>query len=98
VRDSWSPLNTPDMLERVYIVCYRNGLRRDDDIEDVIRIASEGGARVMKDARYGLREGADADLMLVYGETHVEAVMSRPARHLVMKHGRIVARDGEALV
>jgi cytosine/adenosine deaminase-related metal-dependent hydrolase len=98
VRDSWSPLNTPDMLERVYIVCYRNGLRRDDDIEDVIRIASEGGARVMKDARYGLREGADADLMLVDGETHVEAVMSRPARHLVMKHGRIVARDGEALV
>lgn len=98
VRDSWSPLNTPDMLERVYIICYRNGLRRDDDIEDVIRIASEGGANVMREERHGLREGADADLMLVDGETHVEAVISRPSRHLVMKRGRIVARDGEALV
>jgi cytosine deaminase len=98
VRDSWSPLNTPDMLERVYIICYRNGLRRDDDIEDVIRIASEGGANVMREERHGLREGADADLMLVDGETHVEAVISRPSRHLVMKRGRVVARDGEALV
>lgn len=98
VRDSWSPLNTPDMLERVYIICYRNGLRRDEDIEDVIRIASEGGANVMREERHGLREGADADLMLVDGETHVEAVISRPSRHLVMKRGRIVARDGEVLV
>jgi cytosine/adenosine deaminase-related metal-dependent hydrolase len=98
VRDSWSPLNTPDMLERVYIICYRNGLRRDDDIEDVIRIASEGGANVMREERHGLRVGADADLMLVDGETHVEAVISRPSRHLVMKRGRIIARDGEVLV
>jgi cytosine/adenosine deaminase-related metal-dependent hydrolase len=98
IRDSWGPLNTPDMLERVYIVIYRNNLRRDDDIENVIRVATEGGANVMKAAGYGLREGADADLVLVDGETHVEAVISRPARHLVMKRGRVVARDGEALV
>jgi cytosine/creatinine deaminase len=98
VRDSWSPLNTPDMLERVYIICYRNGLRRDDDIEDVIRIASEGGANVMREERHGLRVGADADLMLVDGETHVEAVISRPSRHLVMKRGRIIARDNEVVV
>ncbi len=98
IRDSWGPLNTPDMLERVFIVIYRNNLRRDDDIENVIRVATEGGAGVMKADGYGLREGADADLMLVDGETHVEAVISRPARHLVMKRGRIIARDGEALV
>ncbi len=98
IRDSWGPLNTPDMLERVFIVIYRNNLRRDDDIENVIRVATEGGAGVMKADGYGLREGADADLMLVDGETHVEAVISRPARHLVMKRGRIIARDGEALM
>jgi len=98
IRDSWGPLNTPDMLERVFIICYRNNLRRDDDIEDVIRVATEGGADVIGDAAYGLREGAGADLVLVDGETHVEAVISRPARHLVMKRGRVVARDGECLV
>jgi len=98
IRDSWGPLNTPDMLERAFIISYRNNLRRDDDIETVIRVATAGGADVMKDGHYGLREGADADLVLVDGETHVEAVISRPARHLVMKRGRVVARDGEALV
>jgi cytosine/adenosine deaminase-related metal-dependent hydrolase len=98
IRDSWGPLNTPDMLERVFIVIYRNNLRRDEDIENVIRVATAGGAGVMKARGYGLREGADADLVLVDGETHVEAVISRPDRHLVMKRGRIVARDGEALV
>ena len=98
IRDSWGPLNTPDMLERVFIVIYRNNLRRDEDIENVLGVATEGGAGVMKADGYGLREGADADLVLVDGETHVEAVISRPARHLVMKRGRVVARDGEVLV
>jgi cytosine/creatinine deaminase len=82
------------MLERVFIVCYRNNLRRDDDIEDVIRVATEGGAGVMKANAYGLAPGCDADLVLVDGETHVEAVISRPARHLVLKRGRIVVLDG----
>jgi cytosine deaminase len=98
IRDSWGPLNTPDMLERCFIICYRNNLRRDDDIEDVIDVATHGGAGVMGDEAYGLQPGAPADLVLVDGETHVEAVISRPARHLVLKGGRISARDGECLV
>jgi cytosine/adenosine deaminase-related metal-dependent hydrolase len=98
IRDSWGPLNTPDMLERCFIICYRNNLRRDDDIEDVIDVATYGGAGVMGDEAYGLQPGAPADLVLVDGETHVEAVISRPARHLVLRGGRISARDGECLV
>lgn len=97
IRDSWGPLNTPDMLERVFIICYRNGLRRDDDIEDVIGVATDGGAQVMGVVDYGLAPGCAADLVLVDGETHVEAVISRPARHLVMKRGRVVARAGVCL-
>lgn len=40
VRDAWGPLNTPDMLQRAYIMAYRNNLRRDDDIEELIRIVN----------------------------------------------------------
>jgi cytosine/adenosine deaminase-related metal-dependent hydrolase len=86
------------MLLRTFIIAYRNNLRRDDEIEEVINIMTHGGARVIGDESYGLRVGAHADLVLVDGETHVEAVIERPARHLVMKRGRVVARDGECVV
>jgi cytosine/adenosine deaminase-related metal-dependent hydrolase len=51
----------------------------------------------MGDTGYGLREGGSADLVLVDAETHVAAVVHRPPRWLVMKRGRITARDGACL-
>ncbi len=98
VRDSWGPLNMPDMLLRCFIVAYRNNLRRDDEIEMAIDIATGAGAGVIGMEGYGLEPGCSADLVLVDGETHVEAVIERPSRWLVVKGGRIVARDGKCLV
>lgn len=98
IQDAWNPLQRPDMLERAYIMAYRNNLRRDDDIEDVIDIVTHGNAAVMGDAGYGLREGGSADLVLVDAETHVAAVVHRPPRWLVMKRGRITTRDGVCLI
>jgi cytosine deaminase len=98
IRDAWGPLNMPDMLLRSFIIAYRNNLRRDDEIEMVLDIATHGGAQVMGDAEYGLAPGCRADFVVVDGETHVEAVIERPQRWLVVKGGRIVARDGVCLV
>jgi cytosine/adenosine deaminase-related metal-dependent hydrolase len=98
IRDAWGPLNMPDMLLRVFLIAYRNNLRRDDEIEAVIDIATYGGAQVVGAADYGLTVGSSADLVLVDGETHVEAVIERPSRWLVVKGGRVVARAGECLV
>ncbi|HEY8597465.1 MAG TPA: amidohydrolase family protein [Thermomicrobiales bacterium] len=98
IRDAWGPLNMPDMLLRAFIIAYRNNLRRDDEIEMVLDLATYGGARVMGDAAYGLTVGCRADLVVLGGETHVEAVIERPQRWLVVKGGRIVAREGACLV
>jgi cytosine deaminase len=98
IRDAWGPLNMPDMLLRAFIVAYRNNFRRDDELELVLDIATHGGAQVMGATDYGLAPGCDADLVIVPGETHVEAIVERPARWLVMKRGEIVARDGHCLV
>ncbi len=98
IRDAWGPLNLPDMLERTFLISYRNNLRRDDEIETVLSIATHGGAQVLGAHPYGLTSGSPADLVLVPGETHVEAVIERPADRLVLKGGRIVARGGECLV
>lgn len=98
IRDAWGPLNMPDMLLRTFLVAYRNNLRRDDEIEMVLDIATYGGARVLVDTAYGLSPGCRADLVLVDGETHVSAVIDRPPRWLVLKGGKIVARDGECVI
>jgi cytosine/adenosine deaminase-related metal-dependent hydrolase len=98
IRDAWGPLNMPDMLLRAFLVAYRNNFRRDDEIEMVLDIITHGGADVMGDASYGLAPGCAADFVLIDGENHVEAVIDRPARSLVVKNGRVVAQNGECLV
>ncbi len=98
IRDAWGPLNMPDMLLRSFIIAYRNNLRRDDDIEMVLDIATRSSAEVIGMENYGLEPGCSADFVLVDGETHVEAVIERPLRWLVVKRGQIVARGGECLV
>jgi cytosine/creatinine deaminase len=98
IRDTWGPLNMPDMLLRVFLIAYRNNFRRDDEIEMTLDIATYGGAAVIGDPGYGLAPGCAADFVVVDGETHVEAVIERPDRWLVVKNGEIVARDGVCLV
>ena len=98
IRDAWGPLNMPDMLLRTFLVAYRNNFRRDDEIELALEMATYGGAEVLGERDYGLQPGDRADLVLVDGETHVQAVIDRPPRALVLSGGRVVARDGECLI
>ncbi len=98
VRDTWAPTNTPDMLLRAYLLAFRNGLSADDELELVLDVATYGGAAALRAADYGLTPGCRADFVLVDGENHVEALVERPPRWLVVNQGRIVARQGECLV
>lgn len=98
IRDTWSPLNNGDMLARAFLLAYRSGFRDDADIELALRMATYGGAQVMGLAHYGLTVGSSADLVLVAAETAAEAVAYHPPRRLVLKRGRVVARDGQSLL
>ena len=95
VRDTWGPYNWVDMLERVKLLGYRSGFRKDEEVELLLDIATHGGARVMADGNYGLAEGQQADFVVVAGDTPTQAVMENPPRTYVVKHGRLVAVDGE---
>lgn len=95
IRDSWGPLNMPDMLLRIFLISYRNNFRRDDELEIALDVATYGGAHVIGAAGYGLEPGCAADFVLVDGETHLEAIFERPPRWLVVKRGRVVARNGQ---
>lgn len=98
VRDTWGPYNNPDMLERAFLVGLRNNLRRDDEVALALDTCTHGGARMMELDGYGLAPDCKADLVVLEGETLAEAVVSRRPRKLVMKGGKVTARDGAALV
>jgi cytosine deaminase len=97
VRDTWGPYNSVDMLDRVRLLGYRSNFRQDADVEMLLEIATYGGARRMGDEAYGLAAGKRADCFVIPGGTPAEAVMVRPPRTFVIKHGRLVAANGEYL-
>ncbi|MEU4721686.1 amidohydrolase [Nonomuraea dietziae] len=93
VRDLWSPYGTGCMLDRALLQAQQTG-PLDDDIELALHAATYGGARVTGLADYGLAVGDVADLVVVDARNAAEAVCVRPVRSLVLKAGRVVAREG----
>ena len=98
IRDSWGPYGNADMLERAMLLGLRNNFRTDADVEYALWVCSYGGAKATGIEGYGLEVGCNGDLVLVDGETPAQAVIDRPPRRLTVKRGRVVARDGNALL
>ncbi|WP_330179799.1 amidohydrolase [Nocardia sp. NBC_01503] len=94
IRDLWTPYGDGDMLRRIMTVAFRDRLVADAEIELALAAGTHGGAKVLGLTDYGLHPGAAADLFTVAAETPAHAVVSVPTRQLVLKRGRIVARDG----
>jgi cytosine/adenosine deaminase-related metal-dependent hydrolase len=98
VRDTWGPYGIVDMLERAMLLGLRNNFRTDDDLNHALWVCTQGGATAMGLLGYGLSVGATGDVVLVDAEATAQAVVDRPPRALVVKRGRVVARDGKALI
>jgi cytosine/creatinine deaminase len=94
IRDAWSPLGNGDMLERAVLIAYRQDFRSDADLELAFDLTTRASAEVLGLADHGIRVGAAADLVAMAAGSIAEAVAARPRRSLVMKRGRVVARDG----
>jgi cytosine/adenosine deaminase-related metal-dependent hydrolase len=94
IRDAWSPYGDGDMLARAMLIGYRQGFLADADLELAFELANRRSAEVLGLADHGLRVGAVADLVAIPAGSIPEAVAAHPPRALVMKRGRVLARDG----
>lgn len=94
IRDAWSPFGNGDMLERAMLIGYRGNFRRDEELAFALELATTNAAEILALKDYGLRVGGPADLVVVEAGTVAEAVATRPRRKMVIKAGRVVARDG----
>ena len=94
IRDAWSPFGNGDMLERAMMIGYRANFRHDEELALAFDMVTAAAARVLGILPYGIAVGAPADFVVVEAGSLAEAVAAHPRRKLVIKAGRIVARDG----
>ncbi|BAG23287.1 MULTISPECIES: amidohydrolase family protein [Streptomyces] len=95
VRDSWSPFGNADMLHRSHLLARVQDARLDEELEAAFRSGADGGARLLGLPEVDLGPGSPADFLLVRGECLPQVVVDLPHREMVVRGGRIVARDGE---
>lgn len=98
IRDLWSPFGDGDLLRIALGFARLHGLRTDDDLTDAVRLATSSAAGFVGRDVHDLVVGAPGDLVLLDAENVPDALVRVPPRALVVSRGRVVARDGVALV
>lgn len=98
IRDTWGPWGLPDMMDRARIIGMKNGVRSDIDLRHMLDVVSIGGADLMRLEGYGIAPGCKADFTLLQGQTVGHAVVHPSTPPLVVKGGKVVARDGTCIV
>jgi cytosine/creatinine deaminase len=94
LRDTWNPHGNGDMLERCWLLAWRTHARSDAELTAALDMGTRRGAELLGLTGHGLEPGCEGSLVLVPGENLAQVVVDRPRRALVVKRGRVVARDG----
>jgi cytosine/creatinine deaminase len=76
------------------MIGYRANFRHDHELSVAYEMVTSAAARVLGLSDYGLHVGNRADFVAVVAGSIAEAVATRPPRKLVVKAGRVVARNG----
>lgn len=97
VRDAWSPFGNADMLHRAHLLGLVTRARLDDELSECLIAAAHGGAELLGLPQVDFSPGSPADFLLVDGECVPQVVVDLPVRRMVVRAGRVVARDGRLL-
>jgi len=97
IRDLWSPYGTGDLLRVALDFARLHGLRHDEDLVEVARLATSAGGRFVSRPVHDLVVGAPADVVLLDAENVPDAVVRAPDRALVVAGGQVVVEDGQVL-
>ncbi|MFB6877525.1 amidohydrolase [Streptomyces sp. NPDC056323] len=94
VRDAWTPFGDGDMIARAHLLAYRTDARTDDELAACYEAVAQGGAALLGLPASRLETGDPADFVLVAAGSLPEAVVDRPVPSMVVREGRIIAREG----
>jgi cytosine deaminase len=93
VRNAFTPYGNADLLDIGLLLAQTCHLSSPGDLARILDMATGQAAQVIGTAgRHGLREGADADLVVLGTGRVADVLLDRPDRCYVIKRGRVVAR------
>ena len=91
VRNPFTPFGKADPLETAWLLAVTAYMGGDADACQLIRMLTEGAARALGIERYGLRIGAQADMVLFPVPSERDILLDKPERRTVWKRGVKVA-------
>ena len=94
--DPWYFLGSHDMLEVASMAVHVGHLTSPAQIEKAYDAVTVDAADVLGLSRPRLTEGCEANFIILQATTKMEAVRLRPARLLVVRRGKILARTNPA--
>jgi len=92
IRNAFTPFGLGDPLQIAMLAVNAAHLGGADDLPTVLPMVTTNAARALGLTDYGLEVGKTADLVVLDTKRVADAVIDQPARLLVMKSGRVVAR------
>jgi cytosine deaminase len=92
IMDPWYSLGKADLLEAASLALHFTYMSGRDEIEEILRCATERGARTLGlDDELGLEEGKAADCVVFDAPSALEVLRLKPVRRYVVRRGRVVA-------
>lgn len=93
IRNAFTPYGNGDLIQVAMLAVPACHLGGADDLPTVLPMLTVNPAKALRLRDYGLRPGCEADCVLLETRSLADAVIDLPARTLVVKRGRIVARS-----
>jgi cytosine deaminase len=92
VMDPWYAMGQGDMLEVGHMAVHVAQLGSVEDKTSVFNALTVNSARTLRLQGYGIAKDCHADLVLLQARDPAEALRLKPARLLVMRRGKVIAR------
>jgi len=91
VMDPWYSFGTHDMLDAAYMGLHVGQMTGVEQMKGAFDAVTSNAAKVMQLENYGLKVGANADIVICEASSAVEALQLRPERLYVIRRGNVIA-------
>ncbi len=93
VQNMFYPFGKMDPLEVALITAHAAHLGAPDEIQAAFDMPRYHAARLWRKEGYGIRVGAEANLIVLDATSAVEALRRQPTRRYVIRNGRLLAES-----